>query len=297
MNPAPTPALRRLILGSALLLGLVAGLPWKTADVLAQTPAAPSAPVAPVAPTPPSPPATPAAAPVSPPNLDQSPATKTKGDHGITARIEIDTADDAAPGTDAGKDKGDVRHGIVVEKGGKKVRVVGTGDDRQLLEEIAHKSPAVAGTVVGIVAIVFLSPALIVALFIWYRIRKARMLNETLLRLAERGIVPPAEAMQALGAGELPASVANAGTVPGAPLAAKAPDIRTRAAWSDLRKGILAGAVGLGLTLFSMLDDGTPNSIGLILLFVGGGYCVLWWFEARHSTPPTGGSGSTGTGT
>ena len=62
----------------------------------------------------------------------------------------------------------------------------------------------------------------------------------------------------------------------------------------DRRKGILAGAVGLGLTLFSMLDDGTPNSIGLILLFVGGGYCVLWWFEARHSTPPTGGSGSTG---
>ncbi len=212
MNPAPTPALRRLILGSALLLGLVAGLPWKTADVLAQTPAAPSAPVAPVAPTPPSPPAMPAAAPVSPPSLDQSPATKTKGDHGITARIEIDTTDEPAAKGDTVKDKSGVQHGVVIEKGGKKVRVVGLGDDREFdsIEEFAHKAPAVAGTVVGIVAIVFLSPALIVALFIWYRIRKARMLNETLLRLAERGIVPPAEAMQALGAGELPASVANA---------------------------------------------------------------------------------------
>ena len=30
-----------------------------------------------------------------------------------------------------------------------------------------------------------------------------------------------------------------------------------------------------------MFDDGTPNSVGLILLFVGLGYCLLWFFEDR----------------
>ena len=35
----------------------------------------------------------------------------------------------------------------------------------------------------------------------------------------------------------------------------------------------------------SLLDNGTPNSIGLILLFVGLGYCLLWFFEDRSSAP------------
>ena len=65
------------------------------------------------------------------------------------------------------------------------------------------------------------------------------------------------------------------------------------------------GGIGLGLTFFSILDDGTPNSVGLVLLFVGIGYIVLWWFEDRQvaraaasaanapATPPAGGpSGS-----
>jgi hypothetical protein len=43
--------------------------------------------------------------------------------------------------------------------------------------------------------------------------------------------------------------------------------------------------VGLGLTFFSMMDDGTPNSVGLIFLFVGLGYCLLWSLEDRTRTP------------
>ena len=39
---------------------------------------------------------------------------------------------------------------------------------------------------------------LIIALVLWYKMRKTRMLNETMLQLAEKGVVPPAEAMQAL---------------------------------------------------------------------------------------------------
>ena len=49
------------------------------------------------------------------------------------------------------------------------------------------------------------------------------------------------------------------------------------------------GGVGLGLALWGVLDDGTPNGLGLVLFFVGIGYIVLWWFEDRQVTP-----GSTG---
>jgi hypothetical protein len=52
------------------------------------------------------------------------------------------------------------------------------------------------------------------------------------------------------------------------------------------------GGIGLGLTFYSMFDDGTPNGLGLVLLFVGIGYMVLWWFEERQIAPPANGTGS-----
>ena len=57
--------------------------------------------------------------------------------------------------------------------------------------------------VILIVAIVFLSPVLAIALILWFRMRKARMLNETMLKLAEKGVVPPAEAMNTLAGGNI----------------------------------------------------------------------------------------------
>ena len=75
--------------------------------------------------------------------------------------------------------------------------------------------------------------------------------------------------------------------------------LRQRAVWSDLRKGVILTGVGLGLSFFSMLDDGTPNSVGLVFLFIGLGYCLLWFFEDRtrptrsgepSTTPPTRGA-------
>jgi hypothetical protein len=137
--------------------------------------------------------------------------------------------------------------------------------------------------VVLIVAVVFLSPVLAIALILWFRMRKARMLNETMLKLAEKGVVPPAEAMNTLAGGNI-ANYLAAGAAT-APLYEQAKQIRRRAAWSDLRKGVILAGFGLGLTFFSMLDDGTPNSVGLVLLFVGIGYLVLWWFEERQLAP------------
>ena len=35
-----------------------------------------------------------------------------------------------------------------------------------------------------------------------------------------------------------------------------------------------------------MLEDGSANVLGLVLLFVGIGYVVLWFLEDRHSAIP-----------
>ena len=150
--------------------------------------------------------------------------------------------------------------------------------------------------VIAVVSVIFLSPVLAIGLILWYRMRKARMLNETMLKLAEKGIVPPAEAMNALAGGKQAAALStNAAT---APLYEQAKQIRRRAAWSDLRKGVLIGGAGLALSIYSLLADRGPNSVGLVLLFVGIGYVVLWWFEERQLVPAAGmtpGSNASGT--
>ncbi len=50
--------------------------------------------------------------------------------------------------------------------------------------------------------------------------------------------------------------------------------------------------VGLAFLLYGITGNGEPSWVGLILLFVGIGYLVLWWLEGRHlaqvgATPPT----------
>ena len=74
--------------------------------------------------------------------------------------------------------------------------------------------------VLGIVFIVFLTPILIIALVIWYKVRKTSMQNETMLKLAEKGIVPPGEAMQAIGTGRVEAALGR--SPPAAPLVEQA---------------------------------------------------------------------------
>ena len=45
------------------------------------------------------------------------------------------------------------------------------------------------------------------------------------------------------------------------------------------------GGFGLALSIYSLLSDREPNALGLVLLFVGLGFVVLWWFEQRHLVP------------
>ena len=154
--------------------------------------------------------------------------------------------------------------------------------DYDSFDQFLDRDPALASMVLGIVFIVFLTPILLIGLIIWYKIRKNRMQNETLLKLAEKGVVAPGEAMQAIGNDRAGAAIGVAAA--NASLADQARAWRRQAAWSDLRKGVLMGTVGLGLTLYSLFDDRSPNWLGLVLLFVGIGYCVLWYFEDQQVT-------------
>ena len=188
----------------------------------------------------------------------------------------------------AGRKKSGASVGVTVDEETGRVRVTGANGSREYdsFEAFVDQAPWIAGVVFFVTFLVFLTPILIIALVIWYKMRKTRMLNETMIRLAEKGVVPPAEAFGAVAGGSagMQASPATA------PLYQQAKEMRRKAVWSDLRKGIILGAVGLGFTFYSMLDDGSPNFVGLVLLFVGLAYVVLWYFEDRQgpaaSVPP-----------
>ena len=205
------------------------------------------------------------------------------------AREAAETAKAAA--ADAADEERRARRGVTINMG---------GVDREYdsFDQFLDRDPALAALVLGIVFIVFLTPILIIALIIWYKMRKNRMQNEMMLRLAERGVVPPADAMQAIAGGRADATINAAAR--GLPLAEQAEMINKRAAWSDLRKGVVMGAIGFAFTLYAIIEEGSASWIGLVLLFVGVGYVLLWFFEERQAStfvatrPPVRGPGDAG---
>jgi hypothetical protein len=289
----PSRLARWVVLGSAVLLALTVAMMPRSPGVHAQDARPPAPPAAPAAPMPPA--------------KGSNPSLTVTDGKGRTATVDIqvdkgkrtvtiENSTPAKPGAESTVDE-DVEDsapvaGVGPGKKGKRVRVGVFGDDREFdsFNDFVHTEPGLAFMVVSIVALVFLSPVLAIALILWYRMRKARMLNETMLKLAEKGVVPPAEALGAL-AGNASGAIAAAPSA--APLYEQAKQIRRRAAWSDLRKGVLLGGLGLGIALWGVLDDGTPNGLGLVLLFVGIGYIVLWWFEDRQIAPQGSGAGGT----
>lgn len=166
-----------------------------------------------------------------------------------------------------------------------RVRIEGPGVDREFesFGALVDQAPWLAAWVLLIVALVFAAPVLMIALVLWYKMRRTRMVNETLLKLAEKGAMPPATAMEILGSGMGSIALENAQRSSAvAPGNDHVRATRRRATWSDLRKGVVMGAVGLGLVVYSLLDDRSPNALGLVLLFLGAGYVALWYFEDRH---------------
>lgn len=279
-----TPATRRLVLGFALLAALALALPPRSSPANAQ-PAAPAATEAPAAPA-----GERAGARIT---IDAGPrsasAAGAKADgatgDGVKARIVIDAHSGAASGSSAAPAAGDAtadeRREIVIDRNGRKVRVLGLDGDAEFdsFNDLVRQEPWLGALIFFSVAMVFLVPVLLVLALIWYKMRKNRMLNETMLKLAEKGVVPPADALDAISGNSVRASPASNA------LFERAREVRKRTAWSDLRKGVVMSAFGLALSFYSILDDGSPNGLGLVLLFVGAGYVVLWWLEDRRLAP------------
>jgi hypothetical protein len=212
----------------------------------------------------------------------------------------------AAPGAEPGAkpapggrpDSAKADAGITIDERGVRIgkpgrgapHVTAGGHEYDSFEAFVEQAPWIAGLVFMTTALVFLVPLVVIILVIWYKMRRTRMMNETMLKLAERGVVPAGEAMQAIANGR-PEPALQSGPAT-APLYEQARSLRKRAAWSDLRKGVIVGAIGLGMTAYSTLDDGSPNGLGLVLLFVGLGFVVLWYLEDRQNaerqdTPPS----------
>jgi hypothetical protein len=179
--------------------------------------------------------------------------------------------------------------GVTIRNRGRDEPRVEFGDaEFDSFEEFVEKAPWLAALVFLVVTLVFLTPVLLLAVIVWYKMRSNRMRNETMLKLAERGVVPPGDAIAAMSPGAANALEKLPST---APLYEQARQVRKRAAWSDLRKGIVMLGIGMGLSFWSMLDDGEPNGFGLVLLFVGIGFIVLWYFEERQLAPHRDGPG------
>ncbi|MFO1312202.1 MAG: DUF6249 domain-containing protein [Burkholderiales bacterium] len=265
MTRSPSPAVRRLVLAAAMALATLVASAWHPAPVDAAGNASLVV-----------------QAPKEAAREAADAASEAAREAGDAARDAAREAANAA--RDAARDAHDARKGKIV---------IGFDGDRQYdsFDQFLDKDPGLAAMVLGVVFIVFLTPILIIALIIWYKIRRARMQNEAMLRLAERGVVAPADAVQALATGRVDALAAPVS------VADQASTLTRRAAWSDLRKGVLLAAVGFAFVFHSMVDEGSANWFGLVLLFVGVGYIVLWYFEDRQAAAFNAGRASVGPGT
>ena len=276
-----TRVFRRLVLGGAFVLALAVALAPRVPAVHAQEPKTTN------------PPAASQNLPDTPnlpgvPELPKSGKSLTIKD-GRGAEIKIDVTEGGKASITQSKSADPYsdtdRESALEKRARKRAQVVidGLGDKEfDSFDEFVHDEPALAAMVIVVVATVFFAPVLAIALILWYRMRKARMLSETMLKLAEKGIVPTPEAIGALGGKPAAAAAAMA------PYYEQAKQMRRRTAWSDLRKGVLMAGVGFALSLHSLITSRSPNVVGLVLLCVGLGFVVLWWFEERQLPAPDG---------
>ncbi len=160
-------------------------------------------------------------------------------------------------------------------------------DDFNSFNEALHTAPWVVGLAFLVAGSILLTPVFLLIGIIWYKLRKTRLQNEAVLKLAERGAMSPAQAVDAVMSGVTPEAAVASTVAPlagsaAAPVYQQAVISRRRAVWSDMRKGVILTAVGLSFVFYSMVENGSANWLGLVLLFVGLGYILLWWFEDRH---------------
>ena len=191
------------------------------------------------------------------------------------ATAETDTTEAKPDSTERKRDR----------RGRPRVRI--GDDDFESFNEALHTAPWVVGLAFLVAGSILLTPVFLLIGIIWYKLRKTRLQNEAMLQLAERGAIAPAQAADAVMSGVTPeAAVASTaaplGASSAAPVYQQVVISRRRAVWSDLRKGVILSAVGLAFVFYWMVEHGSASWVGLVLMFLGVGYILLWWFEDRH---------------
>ena len=119
-------------------------------------------------------------------------------------------------------------------------------------------------TLVPIFGIIFTfgMPIAIVATVVYFRHRRNRMLHETLRSMIEKGVPIPPELLHPQEQRNLPKS--------------------------DIRRGLVWIAVGIGLTVFFLVQDNHVWPIGLIPLLIGVAFLITWKVEgSKNSSNPS----------
>jgi hypothetical protein len=191
------------------------------------------------------------------------------------ATVKIKTSPPSIAVDATADEKDDTAAETSKSRGGKSHVRIDDDEDFQAFTGEMKKYPWVIGLIFLVVGSIFLTPIILLVGIIWYKLRKTRLQNEAMLALAEKGVVPPAQAADALATGASAASVAPQ-------VYQQAVAMRKRVVWSDLRKGVILSAIGLGFSFYRITESGEPSWVGLILLFVGVAYVALWWLEGRH---------------
>jgi Domain of unknown function (DUF6249) len=156
-------------------------------------------------------------------------------------------------------------------------------DDFNSFNDALHTAPWVVGLAFLVAGSILLTPVFLLIGIIWYKLRKTRLQNEAVLMLAERGVMPPAQAVDAVMSGVTPEAAAAAASGPSAaPVYQQTVIARRRAVWSDLRKGVILTAIGLAFVFYWLVNSASASWVGLVLMFLGIAYLILWWLEDRH---------------
>jgi hypothetical protein len=162
--------------------------------------------------------------------------------------------------------------GIVIQKGDKRITISGELGDHPfgLPKEILDKlSPDQivelektkryhAGIEDVVVPICFFGATVgIVALVVGLRLKRNKMLHETMRAMIDKGQPIPPELLQ--------------------------PHEPKRRPRSDLRRGLVMAGIGIGLTVWLALDGGNKWALGLIPLLMGFGFLVTWKVEQNKN--------------
>jgi hypothetical protein len=128
------------------------------------------------------------------------------------------------------------------------------------LQQMGHgmSGESFMGLLIGLVAVILIfgTPIIIALAAFRNRVNKQKLINELVLKLADKGKPIPPELF--------------------------VPPVRQK---SDLRRGIIWAAAGLGVMMFgSLAGENDLIGIGCIPLMVGAGFALAAWLENKQNT-------------